>query len=218
MGKDYSTKFIGLDVHKDSITIAIADGGRNGEVRLYGTIENNTQSLDKVIRKILSTSGELQFVYEAGPCGFGLYRHLKGNGFNCMVTAPPTIPKRAGVRLKNDNRDAITLSRLLRAGELTAIYVPDLEDEAVRDLTRAREDARIAERKAKQRLNSFLLRNDFVYPGKRKWTKPHLNGPSDLTDFTGQYYSILSGLSFPTYTPCNQYPILLPPSAIPSTP
>ena len=90
------------------------------------------------------------------------------------------IPKRAEVRLKNDNRDAITLSRLLRSGELTAIYVPDPEDEAVRDLTRAREDARIAERKAKQRLNSFLLRNDFVYSGKKKWTKPHLNWLSDL--------------------------------------
>ncbi|MHC4752979.1 MAG: IS110 family RNA-guided transposase [Planctomycetota bacterium] len=180
MGKDYSTKFIGLDVHKDSITIAIADGGRDGEVRLYGAIENTTQAIDKIIRKILSTSVTLQFVYEAGPCGFGLYRHLKGNGFNCMVTAPSTIPKRAGVRLKNDNRDAITLARLLRAGELTAIYVPDPEDEAVRDLTRAREDSRIAERKARQRLNSFLLRNDFIFSGKRKWTKAHYNWLSDL--------------------------------------
>ena len=119
MGKDYSTKFIGLDVHKDSITIAIADGDRNDEVRLYGTIENTTQSLDKVIRKILSTRCELQFVYEAGPCGFGLYRYLKGNDFNCIVTAPSMIPKRSGVRLKNDNRDAISLCRLLRAGELS---------------------------------------------------------------------------------------------------
>ena len=128
MSEKKTIKFIGLDVHQHSITLAIADIGHKGEVRLYGTIKNTT-ALDKIIRKHLSTGAELRFVYEAGPCGFGLYRHLNGNGFNCIVAAPSMIPKKAGVRIKNDNRDAISLTRLLRAGELTAIYVPDLKQE-----------------------------------------------------------------------------------------
>jgi len=180
MGKDHRIKFIGLDVHQHSITLAIADNGPEGEVRLYGTIKNTVEALDKIIRKLVSTGAELRFVYEAGPCGFVLYRHLSGNGFSCIVAAPSMIPKKAGVRIKNDNRDAISLARLMRAGELTAIYVPDLEDEAVRDLARARDDARVAERKAKQRLSSFLLRNDFIYAGKKKWIKSHLNWLADL--------------------------------------
>ena len=141
MSKKTTIKFIGLDVHQYSITLAIADFGHDGEVRLYGTIKNTTEALEKIIRKLVSTGAELRFVYEAGPCGFGLYRRLNGNGFNCVVAAPSMIPRKAGVRIKNDNRDAISLARLLRAGELTAIYVPDLEDEAVRDLSRARRRA-----------------------------------------------------------------------------
>lgn len=175
-----TTKFIGLDVHKNSISLAVADGGPDGEVRLYGTIKNTIEALDKVIRKLISTGSTLRFVYEAGPCGFVLYRHLTGNGFRCVVAAPSMIPRKSGERIKNDNRDAISLARLLRAGELTAIYVPDLEDEAVRDLSRARNDARIAARKAKQRLHSFLLRNDLIYSGKKKWIKPHFNWLAEL--------------------------------------
>jgi len=175
MKKNLRTKFVGMDVHQKSISIAIADDGPDGEVRLYGTIRNTGGAIDKVIRKLVSTGAELHFVYEAGPCGFALYRHLTGNGFCCIVAAPSMIPKKSGVRIKNDNRDAIALARLLRAGELTPIYVPDTEDEAMRDLTRARNDARIAARKAKQRLHSFLLRNECIYNGKKKWTKPHFN-------------------------------------------
>ena len=136
MGKNLHTKFVGMDVHQKSISIAIADDGPDGEVRLYGTIKNTVEAIDKVIRKLVSTGAELHIVYEAGPCGFTLYRHLTGNGFSCIVAAPSMIPKKSGVRIKNDNRDAIALARLHRAGELTPIYVPDREDEAMRDLTR----------------------------------------------------------------------------------
>ena len=100
--------------------------------------------------------------------GFALYRYLRGNGFTCIVTSPAMIPRPKNVRIKNDRRDALTLARLYRAGELTGIYVPEPEDEAIRDLGRARDDARMAERKAKQRLNSFLLRNNLIYAGKTK--------------------------------------------------
>jgi len=181
MRNNHRTKFVGMDVHQKSISIAIADDGPDGEVRLYGTIKNTVEAIGKVIRKLVSTGAELHFVYEAGPCGFALYRHLTGNGFCCIVAAPSMIPKKSGVRIKNDNRDAIALARLLRAGEITPIYVPDTEDEAMRDLTRARNDARIAARKAKQRLHSFLLRNECIYNGKKKWTKSHFNWLAQLT-------------------------------------
>ena len=171
MGKDSTTKFIGLDVHSKTISVAIADEGRKGEVRHYGTIENTFEAIDKVIKSIATAGAELRFIYEAGPCGYALYRYLSGNGFTCIVTSPAMIPKRNSVRIKNDRRDALKLARLYRAGELTGIYVPDPEDEAIRDLTRAREDARLAKRRAKQRVISFLLRHNFIYPGKKPWTK-----------------------------------------------
>jgi transposase len=173
MGKDSPTKFIGLDVHSKTISVAIADEERKGEVRHYGTVENTIEAIEKVINSLTATGAELKFIYEAGPCGFALFRYLTGNGFTCIVTAPGLIPKRSGVRIKNDRRDAMTLARLYRAGELTGIYVPDPEDEAIRDLPRARNDARVAERKAWQRLNSFLLRNNFIYPRKTKWSRAY---------------------------------------------
>ena len=146
--KVYSTtKFIGLDVHSKTISVAIADEGRKGEVRHYGTIENTFEAMDKVIKSLTAVGGELKFIYEAGPCGFALYRYLTGNGFNCIITSPAMIPRRSSVRIKNDRRDALMLARLYRAGELTAIYVPEPEDEAIRDLARARDDARVAERR-----------------------------------------------------------------------
>ena len=175
MQRHSTTKFIGLDVHSKTISVAIADEDRNGEVRHYGTIDNTTEALDKVIKSLTTRGVELRFIYEAGPCGFALYRYLTGNGFKCTVTAPAMIPKRKSVRIKNDRRDALTLARLYRAGELTGIYVPEPEDEAIRDLGRARDDARMAERKAKQRLNSFLLRNNLIYAGKTKWNRTYFN-------------------------------------------
>lgn len=176
-----SVKFIGMDVHKKKIVIAIADAGRQGEVRAYGSINNDGDSLNKFIRKIGCKKDQLHFVYEAGPCGYGIYRYLTTKGIACMVTAPSMIPKKSSERIKTDRRDAKQLARLHRAGELTAVYVPHQEDEAMRDLTRAREDARIVARKAKQRLNSFLLAHGFVYGGKTRWSKAHMNWIANIT-------------------------------------
>ncbi len=173
-------KYIGLDVHKNSIAIAIADQGRDQEVRFYGTIKNRLDLIDKFIRKMISDGSELRFVYEAGACGYQLYRHFTKKGFECMVTAPSQIPKKSGRRIKNDRRDAIDLARLYRAGELTAVYVPHPEDEAMRDLTRAREDAKYATRKAKQQLGGFLLRNGYIFTGKSNWSKAHYNWIADI--------------------------------------
>ena len=174
-----TVKFIGMDVHKNSITIAISNADRSGQPRIYGAINNDLDALDKFCRKLVSTKSQLHFVYEAGPCGYGIYRHLTRKGFDCMVAAPSMIPKKSGDRIKNDHRDAKMLARLHRAGELTAVYVPDGQDEAMRDLTRAREDAVIAARKAKQRLNAFLLRNRVIYTGRSRWSKAFFNWLSD---------------------------------------
>ncbi len=173
-------KFIGMDVHKKSITVAIADEGRNGQVRAYGTLANDPNALDKFCRKMVSTASQLHFVYEAGPCGYVIYRHLTRKGFDCKVIAPSMIPRKSGDRIKTDRRDARMLARLHRAGELTAVYVPDDQDEAMRDLSRAREDAVIAARKAKQRLKAFLLRNGLTYSGRSKWSKAYFNWLADI--------------------------------------
>jgi transposase len=174
-------KYIGLDVHKNSISISTADQGRDAEVRYYGKIGNDMTQLMKVFRKFISKGFELSCVYEAGCCGYYLYRFLTGNGINCAVVAPSKIPRKSGDRLKNDKRDSITLARLHRAGELTEVYVPAEEDEALRDLVRARSDAQNAHKKAKQQLAAFLLRYHIVYSGKSRWSKAYFNWLSTLS-------------------------------------
>ncbi len=175
-----SILYAGLDVHKKSIEVALAEGGREGEVRRYGRIGGDLDSLDKVVRKLVSTGKELRFVYEAGPCGYEIYRHLISRGYECVVVAPSQVPRRSGDRIKNDRRDAMALARLYRAGELTAVYVPSPEDEAMRDLVRGREDAKRDERKAKQRLGAFLLRHGHRYPGRKTWSQAHMRWISDI--------------------------------------
>ena len=168
-------KYVGLDVHKDSITIAIADEGRDGNVRLYGKIRNDLGQIDKVMRKLISQNSKLRCVYEAGPCGYPIYRHLEHQGIDCAVVAPALIPRKTGRRVKNDRRDALNLATLHRSGDLTPVYVPDETDEALRDLIRTRKDITIALRKLKQQINAFMLRQGLCYPGKSKWSKAHLN-------------------------------------------
>jgi transposase len=164
--------YIGLDVHKDGIVVAVAEGGRRGEVREYGRIAHTPAALQRLARKLGQEGVELRFCYEAGPCGYGIQRQLSALGHECIVVAPSLIPKRAGDRVKTDRRDAASLAKLHRAGELTAVWVPDPGHEAMRDLVRARLDAVRALRRARQQLSGFLLRQGCHYR-RPAWTKLH---------------------------------------------
>jgi transposase len=164
--------YVGLDVHKDGIAVAIAEGGLRGEVRDYGRIANTPAALDRLVRKLGQEGVKLRLCYEAGPCGYGIQRQLSRHGHDCVVVAPSLIPQRPGDRIKTDRRDAASLARLHRAGELSAVWVPDAAHEAIRDLVRARLDAVHALRRARQQLSGFLLRQGCHY-GRAAWTKLH---------------------------------------------
>jgi transposase len=169
-----STLYVGMDVHQESIAVAYVTNEHHAEVVYFGAIGTRQYDLDQVIRKLQSKSKHLVFVYEAGPCGYWLYRYLTKKGYVCWVVAPSLIPKKAGDHVKTDRRDAIQLARLLRSGDLTPVYVPTVEDEAIRDLSRAREDAIRDLKAAKYRLKAFLLRQDIRYTGQANWSPAHL--------------------------------------------
>jgi len=157
--------FIGLDVHKDTIAWAVALPGR-AEPEYRGEFAHQPKTVSKWLARLIAEfdGAVLQFCYEAGPCGYGLYRELIAAGHDCQVVAPSLITKKPGERIKTDRRDALKPARLLRAGELTAVWVPDAEQEAMRDLTRARDDMKSQERKARQQLNTFVLRHGHHWP------------------------------------------------------
>jgi transposase len=163
--------FVGLDVHKDTIAVAVAEDGR-APARLVGSIAHDVGKLRKVLARY-GDPGAVQVVYEAGPTGYGLQRELTRRGYACQVIAPSLIPKRAGDRVKTDCRDGLRLAELSRAGELRAVWIPDPADEAIRDLARAREDAVNARTQARHQLKSFLLRHDVRYAGRTSWSKAY---------------------------------------------
>jgi transposase len=165
--------FVGLDVHKNSIAVGHAQGQSADPPVFVGAIGPRQADLDKLIRRLQGKTPELVFAYEAGPCGYGLYRDLTGRGFACQVVAPALIPKKPGDKVTTDRRDATDLARLLRSGDSTPVYVPTIDDEALRDLCRARDAARLTLKNAKRRLKAFLLRLGRQDEGRADWNDAH---------------------------------------------
>ena len=165
-------KYVGLDVHGKTIAASVADN-RSVEVRFIGEMLNTPEAMAKLVKQLQTRGAKLSFCYEAGPCGYGIHRQLLALGQPCQVVAPSLIPKKAGDRVKTDRRDSLMLARLHRAHELTPVWVPDGEHEALRDLTRARGDMKDLERRSRQRLLAFLLRHGRRHEGKSHWTQAH---------------------------------------------
>src|SRR6202047_2171330 len=170
---EHSEAFVGFDTSKLRNAVAIAEGGRDGEVRFFGEMNNTVEATTKLVRKLAGKYERLTFCYEAGPTGYGLYRQITGLGQACSVVAPSLIPKKPGDRVKTNRRDAMSLAKLLRAGELTAVWVPDEGHEAMRDLTRARTAAVEMLRIHRQQINSFMLKHGRIYPEKKTWSMRH---------------------------------------------
>src|ERR1700720_1196675 len=158
------TLFVGLDVQKKTISVAVVEAAAGAVVRFYGTIANAPDSVRTLCRKLSKDGQQLHFCYEAGPCGYGVHRQLTRLGHRCDVVAPALIPRKVGDRVKTDRRDAMMLAQTLRAGQLTAVCVPDEAHEAMRDLVRLRTQAMRDLRKARQQLLSFLLRHGAIHP------------------------------------------------------
>jgi len=172
--ENYSGAFVAFDVAKAKHAVAIAENGRQGEVRFLGEVENTPTAVARIIKRLAKRHGRLHVCFEAGPTGYGLYRQIRELGHDCMVVAPALIPQRPGERVKTNRRDAMMLARLYRAGELSGVWVPDAIHEAVRDLVRAREAAADDLRRKRQQLLSFLLRHGRIYTaGRDHWTQAH---------------------------------------------
>jgi transposase len=172
---DYSEVFVGIDTSKLRNAVAVAEGGRNGEVRYLGEFENTEVATSKLVKKLAAQHRRLTFCYEAGPTGYGLHRQIKTLGHECVVVAPSLIPRKPGDRVKTNRRDALNLAKLLRAGELTAVWVPVARHEAMRDLVRAREAAVDDLKSKRQQVLSLLLRLGRHFTGKRTWTRAHMD-------------------------------------------
>lgn len=162
---------VGLDVHKDSITVGVADPGR-GAARVVGKVAHDVGKLTKALSRV-GTPEQLHLVYEAGPTGYGLQRSLASRGYLCEVIAPAQMPRRPGDRVKTDGRDCAQLAECSRAGQLRAVWIPDPGDEAIRDVSRAREDAVNSRTQARHQLKGFLLRHSLRFAGKTSWSKAH---------------------------------------------
>ena len=171
--RQHSEAFIGIDTSKLKNAVAIGEAGRTGEVRYQGEIETAEPATRKLVAKLAAKYAKLTFCYEAGPTGYGLYRLIKSLGHECIVVAPSLIPQKAGDHVKTNRRDAENLARLLRAGELTAVWVPDVRHEAMRDLSRARAAAIDDLKSKRQQISSLLLRLGLHYTGKTTWGKAH---------------------------------------------
>lgn len=170
--KETITSFVGLDVHKDSIAVAVAQAGRQAP-RFVGTVAPRLPSLHKVLRELGRASRTL-VVYEAGPCGYGLARRLSADGYSCEVVAPARIARSPiDQRIKTDRRDALLLARESRAGNLVSVVIPDERDEAMRDLSRTREDVLAARLRAYQQLKALLLRHGLSFPCRIPWSAAH---------------------------------------------
>jgi len=173
--RDHSEAFVAIDTSKLRNAVAIAEAGRSGEVRFLGEIDNTPAATAKLVRKLAGQYERVAFCYEAGPTGYGLYRQITALGQECMVVAPSLIPKKAGDRVKTNRRDALAMVTQFRAGELTAVWVPDPRHEAMRELTRARGAAVEDLRRKRQQVSGVLLRLGRSYPGAKSWTKAHMS-------------------------------------------
>src|SRR5271165_6776269 len=171
--RENSEIFVGLDTSKQKISVAIAGTGRSGEVRFFGDIDSTPTMVERMVKKLAERHHKPSFCYEAGPTGYELHRQITALGHECIVVAPSLIPQRPGERVKTNRRDAVSLAKLRRAGELTAVWVPDPAHEAVRELVRARETAMEELRRARQHLQSFLLRHGRIFTGRTAWSKAH---------------------------------------------
>ena len=165
----YTEAFVGIDAAKARNAIAVAEGGRGGEVRYLGEVDASEQGMRRIVARIAAKYDRVHFCYEAGPTGYGLHRLITGLGYECTVVAPSLIPRRPGDRVKTNRRDAVTLAKLLRADELTAVWVPDEGHEAIRDLVRARAAAVETLRVHKQQVAAFLLKHGRHFPRKTPW-------------------------------------------------
>ncbi len=192
---DCSEAFVGIDTSKLRNAVAVAEAGRNGGVRFLGEIANTPEAVRKLVSKLSGRYRQLHFCYEAGPTGYGLYRLLIELGVSCIVVAPSLIPTKPGDRVKTNRRDAEGLAKSLRAGDLTAVWVPDVQHEAIRDLVRAR-DAAVCDLRAKrQQVTSFLLRQGRHFPGRKAWSKAHARWISEQSfDHHAHYLVLQEGL------------------------